>query len=49
MDLGNIASLTRFYPELIMASGILVIVILDLVMADKRYLGPLALITAAAS
>src|SRR6266851_3197154 len=49
MDLGNIASLTHFYPELIMVTGILVIVILDLALADKQYLGDLALITAAAS
>jgi NADH-quinone oxidoreductase subunit N len=49
MDLGNFASLGHFIPELILVAGILAIVIIDLVVSDKRRIGPLALIIAAAS
>lgn len=44
MDLGNLASLTHFLPELVLAAGMLVIIILDLLMANKRQLGNIALI-----
>ncbi|HUY26641.1 MAG TPA: NADH-quinone oxidoreductase subunit N [Candidatus Binataceae bacterium] len=46
MDLGNYASLTRFAPELVLAGGILLLIILDLLIADKRRLGDVALMTA---
>ncbi len=44
MDLGNYASLVHFAPELVLAGGILLLVILDLLMADKRRLGDIALL-----
>jgi len=44
MDLGNFASLTHFAPELVLAGGILLLVILDLLTADKRRLGDIALL-----
>jgi NADH-quinone oxidoreductase subunit N len=44
MDLGNYASLIHFAPELVLAGGILLLVILDLLMADKRRLGDIALL-----
>src|SRR5271157_2682817 len=49
MDLGNLASLRHFIPEMILAAGILAIVIIDLAVRDKSRLGALALIAAAAS
>src|SRR6202451_3884443 len=47
MDLGNLASLRHFIPEMILVAGILAIVIIDLAVSDKSRLGPLALILAA--
>ncbi|MFZ1890245.1 MAG: NADH-quinone oxidoreductase subunit N [Candidatus Binataceae bacterium] len=44
MDLGNYASLIHFAPELVLAGGILLLVILDLLMTDKRRLGDIALL-----
>ena len=49
MDLGNFASLTFFVPELLLAFGVLALILLDLVMSEKRVLGYLALILAAGS
>jgi NADH:ubiquinone oxidoreductase subunit 2 (subunit N) len=49
MDLGNLASLRHFIPEMILAAGILAIVIIDLAVRDKSRLGALALIAAALS
>src|SRR6202166_4035896 len=49
MDLGNLASLRHFIPEMILAAGILALVIIDLAVRDKSRLGALALIAAAAS
>src|ERR1700683_4389271 len=49
MDLGNLASLRHFIPEMILAAGILAIVIIDLAVRDKSRLGALALIVAAAA
>src|ERR1700733_14037656 len=49
MDLGNLASLRHFIPEMILVAGILAIVIIDLAVRDKSRLGALALIAAAAS
>ena len=49
MDLGNLASLSHFIPEVILVAGILAIVIIDLAVTDKSAIGPLALIVAAAS
>ena len=46
MDLGNYASLTHFAPELVLGGGILLLIILDLLIADKRRLGDVALMTA---
>src|SRR5690242_3942726 len=47
MDLGNLASLQHFYPELILTGGTLLIVLLDLVLRDKPILGDLALLVSA--
>ncbi len=44
MELGNYASLAHFLPELVLAGGILLLVILDLIMRDKRRLGEVALL-----
>ena len=49
MDLGNLASLRHFIPEMILVAGILAIVIIDLAVRDKSRLGALALIAAAAA
>src|SRR5258707_10601714 len=49
MDLGNLASLRLFIPEMILAAGILVIVITDLAVRDKSRLGAMALTFAALS
>ncbi|HTT75098.1 MAG TPA: NADH-quinone oxidoreductase subunit N [Candidatus Binataceae bacterium] len=49
MDLGNIASLRYFLPELLLAAGTLVIILADLVIRDKSRLGDIALIFAAAT
>jgi len=47
MDLGNLASLRYFYPELLLTAGALFLVLADLVLREKVYLGELALIVAA--
>ena len=49
MDLGNLASLKHFIPEMILVAGVLAIVLIDLAVRDKSRLGGLALIAAAAS
>jgi NADH-quinone oxidoreductase subunit N len=46
MELGNIASLREFYPELLLTAAILVIIVTDLLTTDKSWLGELALISA---
>ena len=43
MDLGNIASLDFFYPEAILTGTVLLVVLLDLVLTNKRVLGLVAL------
>jgi NADH-quinone oxidoreductase subunit N len=43
MDLGNIASLRLFYPELLLSAMTIAIVILDLVSREKAWLGEIAL------
>src|SRR6266446_4440176 len=45
MDLGNIASLRLFYPELLLTVVTLAIVIIDLVLRDKSWLGEIALVS----
>src|SRR5262249_28087089 len=47
MDLGNLASLAHFLPELLLTGGILLLVIVDLLVANKTHLGDLALIITA--
>ncbi|MBV8359723.1 MAG: NADH-quinone oxidoreductase subunit N [Deltaproteobacteria bacterium] len=47
MDLGNIASLRVFYPELLLTAAALAVVIIDLVSQDKSWLGEIALISTA--
>lgn len=47
MDLGNIASLRYFLPELLLAAGTLLIILADLVIRDKSRIGDIALIVAA--
>jgi NADH-quinone oxidoreductase subunit N len=47
MDLGNVASLRYFFPELLLAAGTLAIILSDLVIKDKSRLGDIALIFAA--
>src|SRR5271168_1737043 len=47
MDLGNIASLRFFCPELLLTAGTLAIILIDLVISDKSRLGDIALIFAA--
>jgi NADH-quinone oxidoreductase subunit N len=47
MDLGNLASLRYFYPELLLTAGALVLVMLDLALREKAYLGELALLISA--
>ncbi len=49
MDLGNFASLTFFIPELLLAVGVLGLIVLDLILPNKRVLADLALIVAAGS
>lgn len=48
MDLGNLASLTFFIPELVVVIGVLALVVLDLMIQRKRMLGDIALIVSAA-
>ena len=45
MDLGNLASLRLFCPELLLTAGALFIVLIDLVLKDKSRLGDLVLLT----
>jgi NADH-quinone oxidoreductase subunit N len=45
MDLGNLASLRLFYPELLLTAGALFIVLIDLVLEDKSRLGDIVLLT----
>ncbi|HLW70971.1 MAG TPA: NADH-quinone oxidoreductase subunit N [Candidatus Binataceae bacterium] len=47
MDLGNLASLRYFYPELLLMAAALMLVLIDLVLRDKSYLGELALVAVA--
>jgi NADH-quinone oxidoreductase subunit N len=47
MDLGNIASLRMFYPELLLAAAVLAIIIIDLVSQEKSWLGEIALVSTA--
>jgi NADH-quinone oxidoreductase subunit N len=47
MDLGNLASLRLFYPELLLTTGMLAIVLIDLVLREKAILGDLSLLIAA--
>ena len=42
MDLTNFESLTYFYPEIILTGTTLLIVILDMVIQNKRVLAPFA-------
>jgi NADH-quinone oxidoreductase subunit N len=44
MDLGNIDSLTYFYPEIILTGTILLLVLLDLVLKDKKSLASISLL-----
>ncbi len=45
MELGNLASLQAFYPELLLTAATLVIVLIDLLTSDKSWLGEVALIS----
>ena len=47
MDLGNLASLGHFLPELLLTAGVIVLVVVDLILRDKTPLGDLALIITA--
>ena len=47
MDLSNLASLRYFYPELVLAGGSLLLVLLDLTLRDKSPLGELSLVITA--
>ena len=47
MDLGNLASLGHFLPELLLTAGVIVLVVVDLIVRDKAPLGDLALIITA--
>jgi NADH-quinone oxidoreductase subunit N len=47
MDLKNIGSLTFFYPELILSGTILLLVVVDLLVRDKRVLAMIALLGSA--
>ena len=47
MDLGNLASLRYFGPELLLIAGSILLILVDLVLKEKSYLGELALIIAA--
>jgi NADH-quinone oxidoreductase subunit N len=47
MDLGNIASLRMFYPELLLVAAVLAVVIIDLVSQEKSWLGEIALVSTA--
>ena len=47
MDLGNLASLGHFLPELLLTAGVIVLVVVDLIVRDKAPLGDIALIITA--
>ena len=47
MDLGNLASLPYFYPELLLTAGALLVVLVDLVLRDKSSLGEVSLVVTA--
>jgi NADH-quinone oxidoreductase subunit N len=49
MDLKNVASLSFFYPELILSGTILLLIVLDLVARNKRGLAMIALLGSAAA
>jgi NADH-quinone oxidoreductase subunit N len=49
VDLGNLASLHLFYPELLLTGATLAIVLIDLVSVDKSWLGEIALLSTALS
>jgi NADH-quinone oxidoreductase subunit N len=49
MDLKNLASLTFFYPELILSGTILLLIVLDLVMRSARALALIAMVGCVAS
>jgi NADH-quinone oxidoreductase subunit N len=49
MDLKNIASLSFFYPELILSGTILLLIVVDLVAHNKRGLAMIALVGSAAA
>lgn len=44
MDLGNLASLRFFYPELLLTFSTLTLILLDLLLRDKSWLGELSLV-----
>jgi NADH-quinone oxidoreductase subunit N len=46
MDLGNLASLRLFYPELLLSGATLLVILVDLVISDRSILGAGALIFA---
>ena len=47
MDLGNLASLNYFLPELLLTAGVILLVVVDLIVRDKSSLGDMALIITA--
>src|ERR1700738_5167685 len=47
MDLGNLASLNYFLPELLLTAGVIVLIVIDLIVRSKASLGDLALIITA--
>jgi NADH-quinone oxidoreductase subunit N len=47
MDLGNLASLRYFYPELLLAAGAMLVVLVDLALRDKSPLGEVSLVITA--
>jgi NADH-quinone oxidoreductase subunit N len=52
MDLGNLASLSHFIPEMILASGMILVIVADLLTGSstrKGWLGDIALVTAGAA
>jgi NADH-quinone oxidoreductase subunit N len=49
MDLKNVASLSFFYPELILSGTILLLIVLDLLARNKRSLAMIALLGSAAA
>lgn len=47
MDLGNLTSLRFFQPELLLALGVAAIIVIDLTIRDKSWLGEIALVVGA--